>query len=161
MTRSEYIEKFKNVVIEVVKGTGLFPSLMMAQAILESSDKHGVPGNSSLARLYNNHFGIKANKAWIGPKVNLKTREVIDGSDVVIGDYFRVYEDASQSFRDRVTFLQQNARYSKAGVFIAKTPGEQAEALQKAGYATDPNYAAILKRLIASLELEQLDKANS
>lgn len=158
MTRKEYVQKFRNVVLEAVKGTGLFPSLTMAQAILESSDRSGVPGNSSLARIHNNHFGIKADKAWIGPKVNLKTREVIDGSEVVIGDYFRVYEDPTQSFRDRVAFLKRNQRYTKAGVFTAKTPGEQAEALQKAGYATDPNYASILKKLIGSLDLEELDK---
>jgi flagellum-specific peptidoglycan hydrolase FlgJ len=161
MTRKEYIEKYRGMVLEAVKGTGLFPSLMMAQAILESSDRHGVPGNSSLARLHNNHFGIKANKAWLGPKVNLKTREVIDGSEVVIGDYFRVYEDAGQSFKDRVTFLQGNQRYTKHGVFTAKTPGEQAEALQRAGYATDPNYASILKNLISRLNLEELDKVSS
>jgi flagellum-specific peptidoglycan hydrolase FlgJ len=158
MTREEYIKKFGSVVLEVVKGTGLFPSLMMAQAILESSDKHGVPGNSTLARMHNNHFGIKADKSWLGPKVNLKTREVIDGSDVVIGDFFRVYEDVTQSFRDRVTFLKRHARYTKAGVFTAKSPEEQAEALQTAGYATDPKYASILKSLILKLNLHELDK---
>jgi flagellum-specific peptidoglycan hydrolase FlgJ len=158
MTREEYIKKFGSVVLEAVKGTGLFPSLMMAQAILESSDKHGVPGNSTLARLHNNHFGIKADKSWLGPKVNLKTREVFDGSEVVIGDFFRVYEDATQSFRDRVAFLKKHTRYTKAGVFLAKTPEEQAEALKAAGYATDPNYATILNALIKKLNLYGLDK---
>lgn len=158
MTRQEYIQKFRDVVNGAVKGTGLFPSVMMAQAILESSDKHGVPGNSSLARLYNNHFGIKADKTWTGKKVNLKTREVFDGKDVIIGDYFRVYEEPIQSFKDRVAFLQRFKRYEKAGVFAAKTPGEQAEALLRAGYATDPNYAIILKSLIRKLNLEELDK---
>lgn len=161
MTRDEYVKKFENVVLEVVKGTGLFASLMMAQAILESSDAKGVPGNSTLARIHNNHFGIKADKAWIGPKVNLKTREVFDGKETVIGDFFRVYEDAAQSFKDRITFLQRNARYTKAGVFAAKTPGEQAEALQKAGYATDPLYASLLKKLIAKLNLERLDQQHA
>jgi flagellum-specific peptidoglycan hydrolase FlgJ len=158
MTRKEYIQKYRDVVLEAVKGTGLFPSLMMAQAILESSDKNGIPGNSSLARLYNNHFGIKADKSWLGPKVNLKTREVFDGQEVMIGDFFRVYEDATQSFRDRIAFLKRNARYTKAGVFSAKTPEEQAEALQAAGYATDPKYAAILQGLIKKESLYELDK---
>jgi flagellum-specific peptidoglycan hydrolase FlgJ len=158
MTRKEYIQKYRDVVLEAVKGTGLFPSLMMAQAILESSDMKGVPGNSSLARLYNNHFGIKADKSWIGPKVNLKTREVFDGRDVMVGDFFRVYEDATQSFCDRIAFLKKNARYTKAGVFSAKTPEEQAEALQTAGYATDPKYAVILKSVIKKESLYELDK---
>lgn len=158
MTRQEYIQKFGGVVINAAKGTGLFPSVMMAQAILESSDKHGVPGNSSLARLYNNHFGIKADKSWTGKKVNLKTREVFDGKETILGDYFRVYDEPIQSFKDRVVFLQRFKRYEKAGMFIAKTPDEQAEALLRAGYATDPNYAIILKSLIRKLNLEELDK---
>jgi flagellum-specific peptidoglycan hydrolase FlgJ len=158
MTRQEYIEKFRGVVLDAVKGTGLFPSLMMAQAILESSDKKGVPGNSTLSRIYNNHFGIKAGKKWAGKKVSLKTREVFDGKDVMIGDYFRVYDDASHSFKDRIDFLRLNSRYSKAGVFTAKTPEDQAQALQDAGYATDPKYAFILCGLIKQLNLKELDK---
>jgi flagellum-specific peptidoglycan hydrolase FlgJ len=157
MTRQEYIQKYRGVVIDAVKGTGLLPSVMMAQAILESSDKNGVPGNSSLAKLYNNHFGIKADKGWTGKKVNLKTREVFDGKEVIIGDYFRVYNDPKDSFKDRVAFLKKNTRYTKAGVFTAKTPGDQADALKLAGYATDPNYNTILKNLISKLNLEDLD----
>lgn len=157
MTRQEYIQKFRGIVISAVKGTGLYPSVMMAQAILESSDKNGVPGNSSLAKVYNNHFGIKADKSWTGKKVNMKTREVFDGKDVIIGDYFRVYEDALQSFKDRIQFLLKNKRYFNAGVFKSPTPEQQADALQAAGYATDPNYAKIIKGLIASLNLKDLD----
>jgi flagellum-specific peptidoglycan hydrolase FlgJ len=158
MTRKEYIARYERVVKESVKGTGLFASLMMAQAILESSDRHGVPGNSTLAKLYNNHFGIKADKRWTGKKVNLKTREVFDDKEVMIGDYFRVYDDAEQSFKDRVQFLLTNKRYTKAGVFTAKTPGEQASALKAAGYATDPFYSKILQSLIITLGLMGLDK---
>jgi flagellum-specific peptidoglycan hydrolase FlgJ len=157
MTRQEYIQKFRGVVIGAVKGTGLYPSVMMAQAILESSDKKGVPGNSSLAKVYNNHFGIKADKSWAGKKVNMKTREVFDGKDVIIGDYFRVYEDALQSFKDRIQFLLKNKRYFNAGVFKSPTPEQQADALQAAGYATDPNYAKVIKGLIANLNLKDLD----
>src|SRR5687768_10118249 len=114
MTRQEYIDTFSTTIKEVVKGTGLFASVMMAQAILESSDRKGIPGNSSLARIYNNHFGIKADKSWKGKKVNLKTREVFEGTAVLIGDFFRVYDDAVQSFADRVAFLKKNKRYEKS-----------------------------------------------
>ncbi len=157
MTRQEYIEQFKNVVLEVVKGTGLFPSLMMAQAILESSDVKGVPGNSTLARVYNNHFGIKADKNWKGKKVNLITREVFEGQSVILGDYFRVYDEPLHSFQDRVEFLKKNSRYAKAGVFTAKTPEQQAQSLKDAGYATDPQYAIILSSLIKKHNLSELD----
>lgn len=157
MTREEYIKRFTPAVVNSVKGTGLFPSVMMAQAILESSSKYGIAGGSTLASLYNNHFGIKADKAWKGKKVNLKTREVFSGKDVLIGDYFRVYDHPEQSFRDRNEFLLKNSNYRKAGVFTATSPETQADALQKAGYATDPKYASILKALISKYNLKALD----
>jgi flagellum-specific peptidoglycan hydrolase FlgJ len=158
MTRQEYIKYYGGAVIDSVRGTTLFPSVKMAQAILESSSSTGDAGGSTLAKVYNNHFGIKANAFWRGKKVNLKTREVISGKDVVIGDYFRVYDNAGQSFKDHTKFLQQNQNYARHGVFTAATPEEQADALQEAGYATDPKYASTLKSLIKALNLKSLDE---
>lgn len=158
MTRRDYIEKYTHAAIDSTKGNGLFPSLVMAQAILESSDKYGQPGESHLAKHYNNHFGIKADKGWKGKKVNLKTGEVLENKAVTIMDYFRVYEHALQSFVDRNDFLINNSRYRKAGVFDAPTPEKQADTLQKAGYATDPAYAAKLKNLIQTYNLKELDE---
>lgn len=153
MTRTEFIKKFSPVVIEASINTGLFPSLFLAQAILESGD-----GKSLLSSKYKNYFGIKADKSWKGKKVNLNTREVIEGNSVVIGDWFRVYNNANDSFFDRVQFLIKNPRYTKHGVFTADTPQKQADALQRAGYATDPNYAQTLKNLIKMYKLETLDE---
>ena len=157
MTRPEYIRKFTSTVLLVTSGTGLFPSVMMAQAILESCDSNGIPGNSVLARTYHNHFGIKADKSWKGKSIALKTREVIDGKTKTIKDAFRIYDDPLRSFSDRVQFLKENKRYVNAGVFKAFTPAEQADALQAAGYATDPSYASLLKQLIDKHRLTDLD----
>jgi flagellum-specific peptidoglycan hydrolase FlgJ len=157
MTRQEYIRKFTPAVLLVTAGTGLFPSVMMAQAILESSDSNGIPGNSILASNYHNHFGIKADKSWKGASIVLKTREVIDGKSKNIKDAFRVYGDPLRSFSDRIQFLKQNKRYTDAGVFRAATPADQADALQAAGYATDPAYANLLKQLITKYHLTELD----
>lgn len=153
MTRREYIAKWASTVVDLTENTALFPSVFMAQAALESGN-----GNSSLAARYNNHFGIKADKSWKGRKVNLQTREVLNGADVTVGAYFRVYYDASDSFRDRVRFLRENGRYAINGVFRASTPEEQAWALQRAGYATDPNYAETIIAIINSNGLKSLDK---
>lgn len=156
MTRQEYIKKYTPIVLEVTKGTNLFPSVNMAQAILESSDSKGIPGNSTLARVYNNHFGIKDSKDWTGKTVNLKTGEVINGKYGIITDSFRVYENATDSFRDRVKFLIENKRYTNA--LKAKTPSEQSFLLEKAGYATAPNYNETIDYLIKSLNLLILDQ---
>ena len=125
---------------------------MLAQGILESGN-----GNSSLSRVYNNHFGIKKGVGWTGKVVNLRTREVFDGKSTTITDGFRVYENAKDGFKDRNEFLRRNPRYSKAGVFTAKTPEEQIDALSRAGYATDPDYAKKLKSIINGSNLKQYD----
>ena len=150
--RLEYIKKYTPAVIKAAKGTGLFPSLFMAQAILESGN-----GQSSLAKKYNNHFGVKASRGWKGKVIDMKTREVFDGKDVYIKDGFRWYNNPNDSFKDRVDFLKNNPRYTKHGVFSAKTPEQQADALLQAGYATDPNYATTLKWLINKYNLKALD----
>ena len=150
--RADYIKQFTLAVVNAAKGTGLFPSLFMAQAILESGN-----GQSSLAKKYNNHFGIKASKDWKGKVIDMKTREVFNGNEVFIKDGFRWYTNPLDSFKDRVDFLKKNQRYAKHGVFTAKSPEEQADALQRAGYATDPNYAKTLKMLIAKYNLKVLD----
>lgn len=153
MTRKEYIAKIAPVAMQACKGTGLFPSTMIAQAIIESSN-----GNSDLSSLYNNHFGIKADRSWKGAVVNMSTREVLAGKDVYIKDGFRAYPNLLAGFLDRNNFLKQNKRYTQAGVFTAKTPEQQADAFQKGKYATDPNYAKIIKSVInGSNKLKQYD----
>lgn len=157
MTRSGYVAKYQQLVLSVTKGTGLFPSLMLGQAILESSDVHGRPGFSTLARKYNNHFGIKANATWLGQKASLITKEVFNGKTIVKYDYFRAYGTVDESFKDRVQFIISNSRYRRNGVFQAKTIEEQANAFAAAGYATDPKYASKLLNLVYSLGLRSLD----
>jgi flagellum-specific peptidoglycan hydrolase FlgJ len=157
MNRNQFIETYAPVVKAAAHGSGLFPSLFMAQAILESSDSKGVPGNSGLAKNHNNFFGIKADKSWKGKKAIMKTREVIKGKSVMVDAPFRKYDRPESSFMDRVLFLKNMSRYQKAGVFDAANPIEQAQALQRAGYATDPNYAKILQGLIDKYNLTTLD----
>lgn len=150
LTRSQYVNTFKDAVIKASKGTSLFPSVAMAQGILESNN-----GNSGLAKKANNHFGIKADESWRGKKMNFPTREVINGKDVMIDAYFRAYDNPVDSFIDHVRFLKSFKRYNN--VFTAKTPEQQAVEIQKAGYATDPNYAKLLISIINSNNLKSLD----
>lgn len=154
LTRNDYIALYKDLAVKAVSGTGLFASVMLAQAIVESNN-----GNSVLASKYKNHFGIKAGSSWTGKSVNLATKEVINGSTINIQDNFRVYNTVEESYNDRVRFLIENPRYTNAGVFTAKTSLEQLQALQNAGYATDPNYANTLNSVLERENLGMLDKA--
>ncbi|HOI01036.1 MAG TPA: glycoside hydrolase family 73 protein [Bacteroidales bacterium] len=150
MDKKTFIERFSPVVVQATSDTGLFPSVMMAQAALESAW-----GSSKLSSQYNNFFGIKADRSWNGPVVNLSTGEFIGGNYVTIMDGFRVYTDPVDSFMDRIKFLKKNPRYKP--VFEAKTPEEQAQKLQAAGYATDPQYASKIISTIRANRFTDLD----
>jgi flagellum-specific peptidoglycan hydrolase FlgJ len=151
--RTAYIDKVKDVAIKSVSGTGLFASLMIAQACLE-----GANGASFLARVHNNHFGIKSNPAWKGGTVSLPTSEVVDGKTIQTTAVFRSYATLEDGFNDRNHFLTVNHIYRDSGVFSATTPEDQAKALVRAGYATDPAYAVKLSQLIMQFNLKQYDK---
>jgi mannosyl-glycoprotein endo-beta-N-acetylglucosaminidase/stage II sporulation protein P len=155
--RDEFIKKYSQDVVDACEGTGIFPSLKMAQMIIESADKYGRPGQGITALKANNFFGIKANTAWTGDKMAFSTPK--DGKPV---NYFRVYPTAKDSVADHTLFLQENSRYEKNGVFSAKTPEDQAWCLQRAGYAEGNDgkgggYADALITMIKAYNLKELD----
>ena len=143
----EFIEKNKNDVIESAKGTGLFPSVSMAQMILEGSWGQGV-----LAQKANNCFGLKADNNWSGQKILLDTPR-----DVVKQRYFKVYETPLDSISDHNNFLQTNPRYQKAKVFSATSPEQQIQNITKAGYGEVGKYDKAIIDLINAYHLKDLD----
>lgn len=149
MTKEEFIKKYGSFAIQSAKGTGLSPLLILSQAFLESGG-----AKSKLASVYYNFFGIKAGKNWTGKKVLMRTREQRpDGSEYFINAYFRRYDNPAQSFADHIAFLKRNPRYTKAGLFsYPDNYQKQADTLQKAGYATDINYADKLTSIATSFK---------
>ena len=151
----KFIEEIKDEAIKNYKEYKILPSITIAQAILESSW-----GESDLAQIYNNLFGIKADSSWKGEYVTLETFEFYDTK---IEDKFRVYSNKNQSIKDHAKFLVDNQRYKKYGVFEAKTYIEQAYALQNAGYSTaednsgQKRYAKDLIELIRQYNLQLID----
>jgi flagellum-specific peptidoglycan hydrolase FlgJ len=91
-----------------------------------------------------NYFGIKADKGWSGDKKDVMTHEFLNGEKVNLPQPFRSYGSPEEAVNDYVSFLKNNKRYERAGVFQAQSSSEYFGALQKAGYATDPNYASKL-----------------
>ncbi|MBO9715904.1 MAG: flagellar assembly peptidoglycan hydrolase FlgJ [Pseudoxanthomonas sp.] len=88
----------------------------------------------------NNLFGIKAG-GWNGRRVSSGTHEYVDGVRVNEQAEFRAYASPAESFADYVRMLKSNPRYQKA-LQSGGDVGRFAQALQNAGYATDPSYAA-------------------
>lgn len=127
---------------------GVQPQALVAQAALETGWGqhviHDQKGNSS-----HNLFNIKADQRWAGERVNVSTLEYRDGLPQVERANFRQYRDVAESFSDYVDFIQNNPRYQQA-LQQGEDADSYVEALQAAGYATDPAYADKLKALMRS-----------
>jgi flagellar protein FlgJ len=122
---------------------------LIAQAALETGwGKHvsKQPDGSGY-----NLFGIKAGASWQGASATAVTREFADGGWSKESARFRSYGSMAAGFDDYVQFLKNNPRYADA--LRAGDVHGFAQGLQKAGYATDPQYAEKLVRVAYSPEL--------
>jgi peptidoglycan hydrolase FlgJ len=128
--------------------TGVPAALILAQAALESGwgrrEIKTEDGTQSF-----NLFGIKADRAWRGPVAQATTTEYVEGVPQRVLGKFRAYASYQEAFADYARFLTANPRY--AGVLSAGDPAQAAHGLQKAGYATDPQYGAKLVRILQRL----------
>lgn len=129
--------------------SGIPASVTLAQAALESGW-----GRSKLASKHYNFFGIKKHD-WTGKIVTLTTKEVVGGQSIIVSADFRSYVSPLEGFADHSQFLLENKRYRNA---LSKTnPFDFANELQRAGYATDPEYAKKLKSMINNYNLTLFD----
>ncbi len=124
---------------------GVDPRMLVAQAALETgwgrSVMRGADGQPS-----HNVFGIKATGGWQGSEVKQSTFEFRDGVMQRERAAFRAYGSVAESFADYVRLVRDNPRYGEA--LQAGNDGPKfADALARAGYATDPQYAAKLKAI--------------
>ena len=143
MTRKGYIAKYKDEAIYQMKKYKIPASIKLAQGILESGD-----GNSELAKKSNNHFGIKCHSNWDGDRVYY--------NDDDENECFRKYNKVKDSYDDHSKFLLK-PRY--ANLFECKLTDYKswAKGLKKAGYATNPNYAKLLIKIIKENDLNKYD----
>ena len=129
--------------------SGVPHHLILAQAALESGwgqrqirRENGEPSF--------NIFGVKASGSWKGPTTEITTTEYENGEAKKVKAKFRVYSSYLEALSDYVGLISRNPRY--AAVTGAATAEQGAQALQNAGYATDPNYARKLTSMIQQLK---------
>jgi len=147
LSNAQFLEQIGAAAQEDMSSSGILASITTAQAILESNWGKSAPGN--------NLFGIK------GEGMLLDTKEYINGQWVTVKESFRTYPDWAGSIRDHAKFLLENSRYAKAGFFVCCAAYDYkcaARALQTAQYATDPQYADSLIKLIETYSLYKLDQ---
>lgn len=125
--------------------TGVPAKFMLGQAALETGWGKRMIRNADGSNS-NNLFGIKAGASWKGKVATAVTTEYVNGKPQTKVEKFRAYDSPADSFRDYANMIAKNPRYEK--VIGSSDAATFAQGLQRAGYATDPNYAAKLTRLI-------------
>lgn len=129
---------------KAAKRLGVDPHYLVAQAALETGWGKSIirQGDGSSHNL----FGIKAHGGWQGDSASVMTAEYRDGVKGMERASFRSYSSFEQSFDDYVTFLESNSRYAKA-LDSTANPDAFMRELQRAGYATDPQYARKISQI--------------
>ncbi len=139
-----YIKEYKSIAIREMKLYKIPASITLAQGMIESGC-----GKSVLAVATHNHFGIKCQKGWTG--------ETFFYDDDKAQECFRKYNNVEDSYRDHSLFLTTRPRYSALFSLPITDYKGWATGLKAAGYATNPEYAAILTRLIENNQLYLFD----
>jgi flagellar protein FlgJ len=141
----DFLMRMKQHAIEASNATGIPTRFLLGQAALESGwGKHEIRTADGTRSF--NLFGIKAGRNWNGATVQAMTTEYVDGAPRKVLQTFRAYASYAQAFQDYADLMRGNRRY--AAVLKQNDSTGFAQGLQRAGYATDPLYAAKLTNIL-------------
>ncbi|GAB3630436.1 flagellar rod assembly protein FlgJ [Pandoraea terrae] len=142
----EFVDRMAGAAQNASQASGIPARFMLSQAALESGwgkrEIKRADGSTSF-----NVFGIKAGKNWNGSTVEVTTTEYVDGQPRRVKAKFRAYASYDEAFNDYANLLRNNPRYASV-VASNGDAGAFANGLQRAGYATDPQYASKLMRIM-------------
>ncbi len=147
--QQDFVKKLMPHAEQASKATGVPAHLMVGQAALESGwgrREIKMPDGTSSHNL----FGIKAGSSWNGKVAEVMTTEYHNGVANKQVEKFRAYDSYADSFKDYANTISTNPRYAEVLKQGDNAKGF-AQALQQAGYATDPNYADKLSKVINSV----------
>lgn len=156
-SQSSFVQGHTEAAAKVEKSSGIPASYMLGQAGHETGwGQHEIKMKGGAPSF--NLFGIKAGTSWTGKVAEVSTTEYVNGVAKKTTAKFRAYDSYEESFRDYARLITQTPRYAQAS---QQTGSVQAFAtgLQKAGYATDPDYASKLSRAINTTQ--QLQRAQA
>lgn len=147
--QNDFLQRMLPHAQEAERSTGVPASFILGQAALESGWGRGeirrADGGTS-----HNLFGIKATRGWQGEVAHARTTEYEGSQPVRQVAKFRSYASYGEAFTDYARMLLNSPRYGDAVRSASNTGSAEgfASAMQRAGYATDPQYAAKLARTI-------------
>tara|TARA_B100002019_G_scaffold160894_1_gene138807 strand:+ start:3344 stop:5002 length:1659 start_codon:yes stop_codon:yes gene_type:complete len=131
-------EKYKQFYDMAQKAGAKYPELVAAQFALESGYGSAISGS-------NNYFGLKATDSESGAMKG--TTEFTGGVEGATTAKFMNFGSAQESVNTLVNRWYKDYGNYK-GVNRASSAQDAAKQLQQQGYATDPNYASKLKRIM-------------
>ena len=141
-----FMEKFASHAQEASKASGLPANYMLGQAALETGwGKKEIKAPDGALSF--NLFGIKATSNWTGKVVNATTTEYVNGVMQTTVEKFRAYDSYADSFRDFASMISSSPRF-KGVMNQLDAPASYANAIANSGYATDPQYAKKLSKVI-------------
>ncbi|PJG58194.1 flagellar assembly peptidoglycan hydrolase FlgJ [Aeromonas cavernicola] len=152
----DFVNRLMPLAKKAAAKLGLSPAILVAQAALESGWGKRVITDGE-GQITHNLFGIKADPRWEGPKAVVSTLEYEQGVASRQKAAFRSYDSFEDSFNDYVEFLTSGNRY-KGALANVNSSDSYFEALQQAGYATDPKYASKLKQVLRSEAIAQYNE---
>lgn len=138
-SQEDFVQQLMPYALKATEGQGFNPLVIVAQAALETGWGQHVPDN-------NNYFGIKADSLWKGERAEFDSPEFRQGRMVSERSAFRSYSGILDSMKDYIDFIKGNPRYENA-VGRSFDPDTYFDEIARAGYATDPDYAAKLKNI--------------
>lgn len=151
MEKQQFIKSIAEYVKKYVSAYGIaVHSPIIAQAVLESGW-----GESKLASMYHNYFGLKCGTKWTGKSVNLSTmEEYTPGTLTQIKDNFRVYDNMEEGVKGYFDFIQLSRYQNLRGI---TDPEEYLKTIKADGYATSSKYVENTMRVVTQYDLTQYD----
>ncbi len=152
MDKQNFIESIAGYVRKYASIYGIMVhSPIIAQAILESRW-----GESKLAAIYHNYFGLKCGAKWTGKSVNMRTMEEYqEGTLTPIFDSFRVYDSMEEGVKGYFEFIQIPRYHNLQGITDHKA---YLETIKADKYATSSRYGDDVMAVIEQYNLTQYDK---
>ena len=149
-SRADFVNALMPAAQQAGAQLGVDPHTLIAHAALETNWGRSIPSTEQGGSSFN-LFGVKAGASWAGPEASAATTEYVAGQPVSMRDEFRAYASPADSIKDYAALLRTSPRYA-AALGTGSDTAAFATALQRGGYATDPDYAAKLVAVAQSLK---------
>ncbi len=147
-TSAQFVSQLLPYAEKAATELGVEAKILLAQSALETGWGKSVIKNGQ-GESSHNLFNIKADRSWKGQQTQVSTLEYEDGMVKKEIAGFRSYSSYAESFNDYVNFIKNNPRYGDA-LKVVSNPRQYMQALQQAGYATDPAYAQKVMKIYHS-----------